>query len=42
MVTTYYISDGETGPERYIGATIWDPNKVSKIANGKPQWQLGF
>lgn len=26
MVTTYYISDRETGPERYIVATIWDPN----------------
>ena len=28
MVTSYYISDSETGPERYIGATIWDPNRV--------------
>jgi len=36
MVTTYYISDSETGPERYIGATIWDPNKVSRIAGGRP------
>jgi len=35
-VKVYYISDTETGPERYIGATIWDPNKVSEIANGKP------
>jgi len=36
MVTTYYISDEETGPERYIGATIWDPNKTGKITSGKP------
>jgi len=36
MVTIYYISDGETGPERYIGATIWDPNKVSQISGDKP------
>lgn len=25
VVSTYYFSDRETGPERYIGATIWDP-----------------
>jgi hypothetical protein len=36
MVTIYYISDEETGPERYIGATIWDPNKVSRITGGAP------
>lgn len=42
IVTTYYISDRKTGPERYIGATIWDPNEVSKITSGKPQRQLGF
>ena len=36
MVTTYYISDRETGPERYIGATIWDPNNVSRITRSKP------
>lgn len=37
VVTTYYISERETGPERYIGATIWDPNKVSEITSGNPQ-----
>ena len=42
MVTTYYISDGRTGPERYIGATIWDPNKVSEIVLGDPVRQQGF
>ncbi len=42
MVTTYYISDERTGPERYIGATIWAPNKVSKIASGNPRRQPGF
>jgi len=35
MVTTYYINDEETGPERYIGATIWDPNKVSPIVSSE-------
>ena len=35
-VKVYYISDGEAGPERYIGATIWDPNKVSKFTKGRP------
>ncbi len=25
VVTTYYISDPETKPDRYIGATIWSP-----------------
>jgi hypothetical protein len=42
MVTTYYISDQKTGPERYIGATIWDPNSISKITSGNPQRQMGF
>ncbi|MEJ2702908.1 MAG: sialidase family protein [Sedimentisphaerales bacterium] len=36
MVTIYYISDEETGPERYVGATIWDPDEVSKITSGRP------
>ena len=27
IVTVYYISDEETGPERHIGATIWDPTR---------------
>ncbi len=26
VVTIYYYWDEETGPERYIGATIWDPD----------------
>ena len=34
VVTTYYIDDAETGPERYIGATIWDPNQVEPITSG--------
>jgi len=25
LVTVYYFNDPQTGPERYIGATIWDP-----------------
>jgi hypothetical protein len=28
VVTVYYFSDAGTGPERYIAATIWDPNGV--------------
>ena len=35
MVTIYYINDEKTGPERYIGATIWDPNKVSGITSAE-------
>lgn len=27
VVTTYYFHDKTSGPERYIGATIWDPSK---------------
>lgn len=42
MVTTYYISEESTGPERYIGATIWDPNRVSPITSGDKQRQAGF
>jgi hypothetical protein len=42
MVTTYYISDRKTGPERYIGATIWDPDKISKITSGNPKRNPGF
>jgi hypothetical protein len=26
IVTVYYFWDRKTGPERYIAATIWDPN----------------
>lgn len=29
VVVVYYISDPKTGPERYIGATIFDPDSVS-------------
>jgi hypothetical protein len=25
VVTLYYFSDAKTGPERYLGATIWSP-----------------
>lgn len=25
VVTVYYFTDKKSGPERYIGATIWDP-----------------
>jgi hypothetical protein len=42
MVTVYYMSDSETGSERYIGSTIWNPKKVSKITGGNQQRQLGF
>ncbi|MDX9971559.1 MAG: sialidase family protein [FCB group bacterium] len=28
VVTVYYFMDAQTGPERYIGATIWDPAKM--------------
>jgi predicted neuraminidase len=29
VVTVYYYWDRETGPERYIGATIWDPDIIN-------------
>ena len=25
IVSVYYFTDAETGPERYIGATLWNP-----------------
>ena len=28
VVVLYYINDETTGPERYIGATIFDPDSV--------------
>ncbi len=31
IVTVYYFSDASTGPERYIAATIWDPNIYLQI-----------
>jgi hypothetical protein len=34
VVTTYYMNDETTGPERYIGATIWDPNALLPITDG--------
>jgi hypothetical protein len=34
VVTTYYINDETTGPDRYIGATIWDPNALLPITDG--------
>ena len=42
VVTTYYISDEKTGPERYIGASIWDPNNITKIVSGDEKRQLAF
>lgn len=42
MVTTYYINDEQTGPERYIGATIWDPDKITEITHGDMNRQLAF
>lgn len=42
MVTTYYISDAKTGPERYVGATIWDPDNISRIVRGDQGRQFGF
>jgi len=30
IVALYYFEDKETGPERYIGATIWDPPAVGE------------
>ena len=42
LVTIYYINDEETGPERYIGATIWDPNKISGMTGINLKRQMGF
>ena len=42
MVTTYYISTRWTGGERYIGATIWDPNNVAQITSGDQKRQSAF
>jgi len=33
VVTTYYFWDQQTGPERYIAATVWDPSKISATAD---------
>ncbi len=32
VVTIYYFSDAKTGAERYIAATIWDPNSFKEIS----------
>jgi hypothetical protein len=29
VVTVYYFNDLRTGPERYIAATIWDPDRIA-------------
>lgn len=42
VVTTYYIDEPATGPERYIGATIWDPNAISEITSGNTERQAAF
>jgi hypothetical protein len=42
VVTTYYFDDEKTGPERYIGATIWDPNTISPIVSGEADRQAAF
>jgi len=42
LVTIYYINDEETGPERYIGATIWDPNKISGMTGINLKRQMRF
>ncbi|HQN00749.1 MAG TPA: sialidase family protein, partial [Candidatus Hydrogenedentes bacterium] len=42
MVTVYYISEETTGPERYIGATIWNPDRVSEITSGNQDRQRAF
>ena len=28
VVTIYYFNDADTGPERYIAATLWDPSRI--------------
>ena len=42
MITVYYFDDEKTGPERYIGATIWDPNRLSLIQEGDATRQAAF
>lgn len=42
VVTTYYISTKEHGPERYIGATIWDPDNIAEVTSGEADRQDGF
>ena len=33
VVTAYYFWDQESGPERYIAATVWDPSKIGSSGN---------
>lgn len=42
LVTTYYISVDDIGPERFIGATIWNPDSVIEIESGNPKRQEAF
>lgn len=42
MVTIYYFDDEITGPERYIGATLWDPDNISEIVSGSRNRQRAF
>ena len=35
VVTTYYFWDKQSGPERYIAATIWDPAKIPAADGSK-------
>jgi hypothetical protein len=42
VVTTYYITTEEQGPERSIGATIWDPDNIAKVTSGDINRQAGF
>ncbi len=32
VVVLYYFSDLQTGPERYIGATIFDPSRIKEVS----------
>lgn len=36
VVTIYYFTDKATGPERYIGATIWEPPAKRQAAAASP------
>ncbi|NLV45511.1 MAG: exo-alpha-sialidase [Candidatus Hydrogenedentes bacterium] len=42
MVTVYYFDDEISGPERYIGATLWDPDNLSEIVSGSRDRQRAF
>jgi hypothetical protein len=34
VVAVYYFTDAKTGPERYIGATLWDPPEPGVAPTG--------